>query len=189
MLTVSRLRLHHFQIAAFVAHDDIEPTKEWLPEIESALRTMDALAAIITPDFILSKWCDQEVGIAIGRRKLVIPLRAGADPHGFLGKYQARSLERVPAKDIARQIFEILVKNDKTGTRTADALVDRLSNSPSWETSRQAVDLLEQVPTINREQVARLVRAIDENDHVKDAYSVPARIESLVARIGQSDTT
>ena len=52
-----------FQIAAFVAHDDIEPTKEWQAEIETALRTMDALVAIISPEFVLSKWCDQEVGI------------------------------------------------------------------------------------------------------------------------------
>src|SRR5208283_2782050 len=69
--------LAEYQIAAFVAHDDIEPTREWQAEIESALRTMDALTAIITPDFISSRWCDQEVGIAIGRGKLVVPLRAG----------------------------------------------------------------------------------------------------------------
>ena len=45
-----------FQIAAFVAHDDIEPTREWQAEIERALRTMDALTAFISPDFLSSRW-------------------------------------------------------------------------------------------------------------------------------------
>ena len=44
--------LASYQIAGFVAHDDIEPAKEWQAEIESALRTMDALTAIITPEFV-----------------------------------------------------------------------------------------------------------------------------------------
>jgi hypothetical protein len=176
-----------FQVAAFIAHEDIEPNKEWQPEIESALRTMDALTAIITPDFIMSKWCDQEVGFAIGRGKLVVPLRAGADPHGFLGKYQARSVENLRARDIAHQIFDILATDNKSRARMADALVERLCTSASWEMSRQSMGLLEQVPSMNREQVARLVRAIDENDHVRDAYTVPARITALVGRIGQPD--
>ena len=63
--------LSPFQVVAFVAHDDIEPTKEWQAEIERALRTMDALVAIITPGFLDSKWCDQEVGTAIGRGKVI----------------------------------------------------------------------------------------------------------------------
>lgn len=72
--------LSQFQIVAFVAHDDIEPTKEWQAEIETALRTMDALAAIISSAFLGSSWCDQEVGIAVGRSKLVVPLRSGPEP-------------------------------------------------------------------------------------------------------------
>jgi hypothetical protein len=35
------------RVCCFVAHDDIEPTREWQDEIEEALRTMDALAAIL----------------------------------------------------------------------------------------------------------------------------------------------
>jgi len=38
--------LRRFGISAFVAHVDIDPTKEWQDEIEAALFSMDALAAI-----------------------------------------------------------------------------------------------------------------------------------------------
>jgi hypothetical protein len=36
--------LRRYGISAFVAHVDIEPTKEWLDEIEAGLYSMDALA-------------------------------------------------------------------------------------------------------------------------------------------------
>ena len=181
--------LAEYQIAAFVAHDDIEPTREWEAEIESALRTMDALTAIITPDFISSRWCDQEVGIAIGREKLVVPLRAGADPHGFLAKYQAVFAEKIKSGGIARRIFETVIKHDRSHARMSDALVERLVNLRSWDMSKGTIALLEQTPRLNRDQVARLVRAVDENPDVKDAFGVPARIKALVGRVGQADVS
>ena len=41
-----------FDISGFVAHEDIEPTREWMIEIEKALFSMDALAALVTPEFV-----------------------------------------------------------------------------------------------------------------------------------------
>lgn len=176
--------LARFQIAAFVAHDDIEPTKEWQTEIERALRTMDALVAMISTGFLGSRWCDQEVGIAIGRGKLVIPLRAGADPHGFLGKYQGLQAGGVAFPTLAERIVDILIQNPQSSQRMADALVERLASAWTYETAKRAIALLEQVPRLNTPQVARLVRAIDDNDQVRDAFGVPARIQNLVARQG-----
>ena len=175
-----------YQIAAFVAHDDIEPTKEWQAEIERALRTMDALVAIISPGFLASRWCDQEVGIAIGRGKLIIPLRAGADPHGFLGKYQGLQAAGVDTRAVAAKIVEILIQNPLSAQRMAEALVDRLVSSWSYDTSKRTMTLLEGVPRLNASQVARLVRAIEENSQVREAFGVAARIGSLVARVGES---
>jgi len=36
------------RIDSFVAHTTSEPTREWVEEIEKALRTCDALVALIT---------------------------------------------------------------------------------------------------------------------------------------------
>src|SRR5437660_11100386 len=74
--------------SAVVAHSDIEPTREWQTEIENALRTMDAMLAILTPGFHESSWTDQEIGFALGRGLFIIPLRHGLDPYGFIGKFQ-----------------------------------------------------------------------------------------------------
>jgi hypothetical protein len=179
--------LAEYQIAAFVAHDDIEPTREWQAEIESALRTMDALGAVLTDDFVASKWCDQEVGFALGRGKLVVPLRAGADPHGFLGKHQGLMIKGDKASDIAPRLSEILVSNSQSSSRMADALIERLITSTGWERSRLTMGLLEKVTFLNRTQVARLAQAPSLNSEVALAFTVPARIDALIARAGQPD--
>jgi len=181
--------LAEYQIAAFIAHDDIEPTREWQDEIESALRTMDALTALIAPEFVVSKWCDQEVGIAIGRGKLVVPLKFGADPHGFLGKYQGLNVQGFKAQDVAKKVFEIIVKYDLSAARMADALIERLAGSGTFDSAKRTMDLLEAVPRLNSSQVARLIATVDENSQVKDAFTVPSRITALAKKVGQPDAS
>lgn len=177
-----KTELIKYQVAAFVAHDDIEPTREWQAEIESALRTMDALAAFLTPDFVGSRWCDQEVGVAVGRNKLVLPVRAGADPHGFLGKYQGIAASGLTAAQIANSLVLTLCKNALSAPRIADALIERLARSGSWQSSRDTMTVLENVNRLNQAQAVRLIATIDENSEVGDSFGVPERIKVLVAR-------
>jgi hypothetical protein len=175
--------LASFQIAAFVAHDDIEPTREWQAEIETALRTMDALVALVCPGFLGSKWCDQEVGIALGRAKLVIPLRVGADPYGFMGKLQGLQTRGLDAASVASRIFDILIEHDQSYQRMTEALVERLSHSKSWDSSKRTIGLLEKARSLNTSQAGRLLDAIEGNSKVWDAFGVPEKIRALVARI------
>jgi hypothetical protein len=173
-----------YGIAAFVAHDDIEPTKEWQLEIERALRTSDALAAIITPDFVDSRWCDQEVGFAFGRGKLVIPLCKETAPHGFLGKYQGFPAKGLQAPEVAEQLFQILLSHSLTSGRMADALVENMAQAGSFQAARDAMPLLERLPKLTPTQVARLMQSVTDNDQVAKAIRVPERISALISRLG-----
>jgi hypothetical protein len=175
--------LAKYQVAAFVAHDDIDPTKEWQLEIERALRTMDALAAITTPDFVESSWCDQEVGFALGRGKLVLPLCKEATPHGFLGKYQGFQAKELKASNVAEQLVEILITHPLSAERMADALVERMASSFSYDTSRNTMRLLERVPRLTETQVAKLIQSITDSDQVANSFRVPERIRGLVSRL------
>lgn len=175
--------LARFQIAAFVAHDDIVPTREWQAEIESALRTMDALVALVEPEFVNSRWCDQEVGVAMGRGKLVVPLRVGADPHGFMGKYQGVQATGLDDATLSERIFEALVAHTTSSARMVEALVERTINSQSYADAKRNTTLLERVPRLTSLQITRLMQALQENGELKDAFGVPARIEAIVKRL------
>ncbi len=82
-------------VAGFLAHEDIEPSLEWQREIELALRSMQAIAALITTDFDTSAWTDQEVGWAFGRGLLVVPVRLEANPSIWIRR-QSASCQREP---------------------------------------------------------------------------------------------
>lgn len=122
-----RLALQKYAISAFVAHEDIDTSDEWREEILRSLMSMDAFVAILTPDFISSKWTDQEVGIAVARDVLLIPINRGQDPYGFLSKYQALSSKGLVAKDVATEVFRTICMNPRTKGRMIESLTRTIS--------------------------------------------------------------
>jgi TIR domain len=137
--------LRRFGISAFVAHVDIEPTKEWLDEIEAGLYSMDALAAILMPGFKESNWTDQEVGVAVGRGVLVIPIMKGLNPYGFISKYQGLNAEGKSVAAVANDVFRILVASPKTRARMLSCLTETTLQASSNDDAIEKLAHLESV--------------------------------------------
>lgn len=123
--------LRRYGISAFVAHVDIEPTREWQDEIEAGLHSMDALAAILMAGFKESDWTDQEVGVAVGRGVLVIPIIRGLNPYGFISKYQGLNANGKTVGAVAEELFRILVASPKTRARMISCLTETTLQSKS----------------------------------------------------------
>ena len=120
--TAFKKQLRLFGISTFVAHSDIQPTKEWLEEILCALRTMDALGAYLVEGFPNSAWTDQEVGYALARNVPIIPLKFDRDPYGFIGRFQALSCLTKRADQIAYDLARLLIENPASQSKMSDAL-------------------------------------------------------------------
>ena len=176
--------LSEYSIASFVAHEDIEPTKEWQTEIEIGLSTMDALVAMLTPGFKESNWTDQEVGFAIGKGVPIVPVRIGLDPYGFIGKYQALQGKDREIKIVAAEITEILLGKPGIGQKITLGIVEKFVDSSSWENAKINMELLEKCQHLNAEHIKKLRKAVKENSQVRDAWGVPERIEALVEKLG-----
>lgn len=171
-----------YGISAFVAHRDIEPTKEWQDEIELGLTTADALCALLHPSFHESKWTDQEVGFAMGRQLLVIPIRLGMDPYGFIGKYQALPGVDRPAQTLAHDLFQVLSRHKQTADRMAEAVVTRFEAADSFRVAKDTMGHLEALPTLNAALQSRIRAAVTGNTQVGEAFGVPERVTALLAR-------
>jgi len=174
--------LEYLHISCFVAHEDIEPTREWQDEIEESLRTMDALAALLSPDFHKSKWTDQEVGFAFGTERLIIPLRLGLDPYGFIAKYQGFQLTPPPNFTIAQAIAKILARDGRTSIPFARAVVKGLEGAGSFNTSKRCLSLLEDCAVLDEELLQRVEASIQNNYEVREASGVLHRVQSLAQR-------
>ena len=189
----SRLRdeLHQWGVEGFVAHEAIEPTREWQDEIESALRTCDAMCVMVTPDFVASRWCDQEVGFAVARGILVVPLKMSVDPHGFIAKYQAIFVpEKTTPYDVADRVFDALARNPKASRDMAPAIARRYSNSGSADNTRAALVLLETIPKTawTDTMIEQVDRAPNLNSKVGDALlpggrPVPEAADRLLVEV------
>ncbi|MGV8949451.1 MAG: toll/interleukin-1 receptor domain-containing protein [Candidatus Paracaedibacter sp.] len=156
-------QLEVFGVSCFVAHLNIRPTKEWQEELETALFSMDALIAILTRDFQKSNWTDQEIGIALGRKVPVIPLKIPKNPYGFIGKIQAIPyLWDAPAT----KIIKYLMKYDKM----VDAYLSAVHHCPNFESGLKLAEILPFLENLSDKQIEILISAFNQNSQVSGCW-------------------
>lgn len=173
--------LERYGVSCFVAHKDIEPTKEWIQEIEHALFSMDLLIALISEAFHNSNWTDQEVGVAVGQHIPVIPIKIGKDPYGFISKYQALSGSWTDIPKMASDIFSVIVKHASTKEKIKRATVNAFKNSGSYADSKFFVTyVLPHFKKLDESYIEQVMSAFNGNSQIHDCYSVRNRLPSLL---------
>lgn len=179
-----QLALKRYAMSSFVAHEDIEPTREWLSEIERALFSMDALIAILTPEFPDSQWTDHEVGIAVGREVLVLPIRKGKDPYGFIGKYQGLQSHGKTVASVAEAVYRIFISNPKTADKLFGALVRQLLVSGNSDDVTHWMNLLLEQDEIPRNHMEKLQTSIVDNEFIMNDEESRSQLKTLFERQG-----
>ena len=140
-------------------------------EIEDALATCDACAAILTdgsPEE--SDWCDQEVGVCFGRGVLVLAINDGLNPYGFIGKFQAFNPLKYKDNDSLWQaIYELLRDNHRSREAMAEALVHQFEHSGSFDAARSNMDRLKGAPAEAWPEplLARIEKAHEKNIQIR----------------------
>lgn len=177
-----RRELAYRGIAGFVAHEDIEPSLEWQTEIEIGLRSMHALATILTPDFHASNWTDQEVGWALGRGVLVLPVQYGVMPYGFMGKFQALKGNFQDAGGTADVILRALLTNPQTQSEMRRCLIAAFCESESFKMTQSVYKYVLQFKDFTPDEVTKMRQACVSNRNVSEAFNVP---EAVFAKIGR----
>lgn len=159
-----KLQLRAFGISCFVAHEDIEPTKEWQSEIENALGSMDGFAALLTENFHDSNWTDQEIGFAYGRGVPIVAVRLGRDPYGFVGKYQG-----LPGtwETAAQRIVPVLLMHE----RMFAAFVTALRRCQSYDNANLMAVALADVDSLAESQVDEVVAAYNATLELRNSFA------------------
>ncbi len=164
--------LKYFGISAFVAHTSIHPTREWEDEILNALRSMDVFVALITDNFRDSVWTDQEIGAAIARGVTIIPVKLGSiDPYGFIGRFQALTSQLQPHRNLAKEIFQLLIKSEKHSKKSQEAALREFYDSSSYS-DIFVTDVLPHFSSLSEKQIADMQKAYAENDQLHGCYLV-----------------
>lgn len=153
-----------YGISSFVAHEDIEPSREWQVEIEKALYSMDGLVALLTEGFNESKWCDQEVGAAIGRDVLIIPIKKEINPYGFIGKFQAIQPKNKTVQQVSEEVFNVIVNHKKTRNKMLEIFTNLISISTHIDLSIKQIGILEKIENLPIELLEQMIKDINNNE-------------------------
>ena len=176
-MSILKAGLATWGISAFIAHEDIEASREWRDEVEVGLETMEVLVAVVEPGFKESDWCAQEVGYALGRKVDVIPLRSGLDPFGFFGKYQGIQIKgRLPEK-VASDIAEVLLKKPQHREKIIKSMSMAFSALDS-EKKIQNINVLDSWSILTDVQL----RAVVEQASMSTAEK--QMLKNLIGRVG-----
>lgn len=171
-----------YSISAFVAHSDIEPTKEWENEIINALDISDGMVALLHKGFHQSKWTDQEIGYGIARRILVISVSFGETPYGFMGRYQALPGFGKSYEQLSEEIYRIFLTNPLTNRRMAEVLVNNFIDSSSFDMAKKTMAALESVQYWDDSFTKLTRKAAKENDQISGALGVSEALENHIGK-------
>ena len=84
----------------------------------------------------------------LGRGLPVVPIRAGKDPYGLMGKLQAAPFKEEALGDVAETVFTVLNNKSQTAQFLAPGMVQAFIESTSFATSKKRMGIVERLPTI-----------------------------------------
>lgn len=171
-------------IHCFVAHEDIVPSREWAIEIMRALHSCHAMLAVLSDGFRQSEWCDQEIGVALGRNIPIVPLKYQSDPHGFLGAVQAVPVLGRLVPDVVPSVVDVMMAHPATAVHASESVAQAMTTVKS---AKEAEELARHLPVMSQlsKSGAHLLRdAVLRNDIVKHQAVVAGTIKDSLQRLG-----
>ena len=100
--------LEKFNIKSFLAHEEVEISSEWRNEIHKHLDSSDLFLPLITDNFNLSVWANQETGYAIAKNKIIVPLIF--DETKITGLVEERQGIKIRTDDIEAGINKLITE-------------------------------------------------------------------------------
>ena len=169
---------------AFVAHEEIEPTRRWESEFWKSLDSMKLMVALSTAGFKESNWTGQELGFALARNVPIIPIRIGTDPFGFIAKIQAISRSQDHTEGFGRELFKLMLANESENLRTLgnDALVCAVCSADNFNEANELAAFLPDVTDLLPGQVAS-IDAFRANSQLRGSFKFPRAIAHCLTRI------
>ena len=169
-----KLQLLRYGIDSFLAHEEIKPTKPWAKVIQHGLQTCDALLAVGTSGFHASAYCMQEVGWALGRGILVLPILAGEEPAGFHNADQGQTVVLSNATDAAKRIVLALCEDARMKPRILGGIARRLQDAPNGSATWAIWQAFEDVAPCPDSHADEIIKAMEGNpEAMKSTHAVP----------------
>lgn len=162
--------LNEIGFDSFIAKEDIKLSEFWEKRILRQLDESNIFIAILSDNFKDSNYCNHELGIAIHRKMLIIPLSLDDNPsYGLFEKFESKPIEKY------RELQQTIV--DYYSKQTIDYFLINLNNvQGNWNYDSCNLHLKLMEPyfkEFSNIQVEKLVNAVLTNNQLHGRYGKP----------------
>jgi TIR domain-containing protein len=100
----SRIKSGHApKFKVFLAHDDINGGEERIRVLYDKIQECDVFLILLSKDYHLASFTDQETGIAYSMNKPMIPVSIdGTKPYRFMTRYQSSVLTNLTPEEVEK---------------------------------------------------------------------------------------
>lgn len=172
--------LEDYGLEVFLAHEDINPSDEWVETIIAELETCDVFLPILTENFGESDYTDQETGIAIARKKLIIPVKVTTNPHGFVSRYQAAKLDISKIRISCHNIAKVVSSKPVLGDLFRDGLIRKFGDSWNFDSANHNTEILLSFEGYNLKHIKSIVTHTIKNTQINQAFKARRALDHFV---------
>lgn len=166
----------------FLAHQDLSPSVEWQNTILRHLRECDIFVPVLTPSFRNSLWTDQESGVALSRRKCILPVAIGQMPHGFLARFQAIKGRRDSCESIALSLFQGLARQKHLRNCLRETIIGALDDINTYDDAGHAVSVLAMLSPFSKRQLRLILKAAILNGQIHEPRSTIKPLDQIITQ-------
>jgi len=185
-------RLERFGLNVFLAHVDIKPSLEWQEEILRTLKRSDIFIPLLTENFVLSEWTDQETGIAVSEQKYIIPLSTNVIPYGFIAKYQKLDFKPIvmlgdwiDCDQGCKDIINVIISIEEFKEQIKEGLISSFVKSGTFREAGEISDFLGGFDNFSAEQIREIIRGIATNRQINDSDSAKPFVKKFLSNYNQ----
>jgi hypothetical protein len=176
-------KLEAFRFSVFVAHDDVNPSDDFVACILEELRHSDIVMPLLTKSFHRSHWTDQECGFALNLDKLILPVSKGVNPYGFLRNRHAYIVKKGKSLDaVLAELLSSLTHQKKVANKFRDSLILAVRTSSGFPKSIAIFNLLAKLTPFSRRQMKLLLKYSIAQDQVYRSTEASKLLNQIVRR-------
>ncbi len=179
--------LDRYGFDTFLAHQDLQPSEEWQKIILVRLKACTVFLPLLTDAFKQSDWTDQETGIAVALKKIIVPLKVTMNPYGFINKYQAQSLDGGAVDEACWNVIKTLAANAKLGAAIRDGMIQTFGDSGSFAIAASNATKLQSLEPFSDEQLNEIARVGCHNSQIYNGFEARRYVRDLIRLNSQID--
>ncbi len=171
-----------FGFNCFLAHEDIHPQTVWPAEIIKALKQCDLFLPLLTPKFIESYYCQQEVGFAYGRKVEILPIMVSKEPIGMIADMQAVKFNKDKFDSSCWKIVSHVAKSASISESVLDALITWFGESNSYEIANERAKTILNEFDFTPHQVTKIKQHIKKNSQIHETKEARDSIFKFITK-------